>query len=212
MKPDKSQDTSWTWLQRAQGPKHEAVKLQGPRQKMLKLARQGALSKPWRRRRQGPTCIREQVNNWPRSVRERIEAEPGRKGPRPGGPACPAQPVFVPVRDPLLTYMLLYILPLPPPAVTCIHSSESRRDEGEAPGGSRRPPQVLRLLRRWPRPCPSRHGWPCVVKPWWSSGASTWIRQVVCTVNIQWWYKSILVFTLIYYELCLFICIATTCL
>jgi hypothetical protein len=20
-------------------------------------------------------------------------------------------------------------------------------------------------------PCPSRHGWPCVVKPWWSSGA-----------------------------------------
>jgi hypothetical protein len=47
----------------AQGPKHEAGKLQGPRQKMLKLERQGALSKPWRRQRQGPTCIREQVNN-----------------------------------------------------------------------------------------------------------------------------------------------------
>jgi hypothetical protein len=44
---------------------------------MLKLARQGALSKPWRRRRQGPTCIREQVNNWPRSIRERDRAEPG---------------------------------------------------------------------------------------------------------------------------------------
>jgi hypothetical protein len=40
---------------------------------------------------------------------------------------------------------------------------------------------------------PSRHGWPCVVKPWWSFGAATWIRQVVCTFNIRWWYKSILV-------------------
>jgi hypothetical protein len=34
---------------------------------MLKLARQGALSKSWRRQRQGPTCRREQVNNWLRS-------------------------------------------------------------------------------------------------------------------------------------------------
>jgi hypothetical protein len=29
------------------------------------------------------------------------------------------------------------------------------------------------LPRRWLRPCPSHHGWPCVVKPWWSSGAAT---------------------------------------
>jgi hypothetical protein len=92
-----------------------------------------------------------------------------------------------------------------------IHSSESRRHKGEVPGGSRWPPQVLELPRRWPRPCPSRHGWPCVVKQWWSSGAATWIRQVVCTFNIRWWYKSILVFTLIYYEWCLFICVATIC-
>jgi hypothetical protein len=54
-----------------------------------------------------------------------------------------------------------------------IHSSKSRRDEGEAPGGSRRPPRDLELLRRWLRPCPSCHGWPYVVKPWWSSGAAT---------------------------------------
>jgi hypothetical protein len=47
----------------AQGPKHEAVKLEEPEQKMLKLVQQGALSKPLRRQRQGPTCIREQVNN-----------------------------------------------------------------------------------------------------------------------------------------------------
>jgi hypothetical protein len=37
---------------------------------------------------------------------------------------------------------------------------------------------------KWPRP--SHHGWPCVVKPWWSSRAATWIRQVACTFNIRW--------------------------
>jgi hypothetical protein len=52
-----------------------------------------------------------------------------------------------------------------------IHSSESRQHEEEAPEGSRRPPQVLELPRRCLKPCPSHHGWPCVVNPWWSSGA-----------------------------------------
>jgi hypothetical protein len=37
----------------------------------------------------------------------------------------------------------------------------------------------LEFLRRCPRPCPNHHGWPYVVKPWWSSEAATWIRQVV---------------------------------
>jgi hypothetical protein len=41
-----------------------------PELKMLKLARQGSLSKPWRRWRQGPTCRMEQVSNWPRSIGE----------------------------------------------------------------------------------------------------------------------------------------------
>jgi hypothetical protein len=66
------------------------------------------------------------------------------------------------------------------------HSSESRRDEGKAPWGSRRPLRVLELPRRWLMPCPSHHGWPCVVKPWWSSEAATWIHQVICTFNIRW--------------------------
>jgi hypothetical protein len=85
--------------------------------------------------------------------------------PRPADLACSE-----PGSRPPLTYVLLYILPLPLPAATSIHSSESHRHK-EAPGGSRRPLQVLELPRRWPRPCPSHHGWPCVVKPWWSSGA-----------------------------------------
>jgi hypothetical protein len=101
--------------------------------------------------------------------------------------------VFKPtIHPPSIRYPRSYnLLPLPPPAATSIHSLESRRGEGEAPGGSRRPPWVLELPRRWLRPCPSRHGWPCVVKPWWSSGAATWIRQVICTFNI-WWCNYIL--------------------
>jgi hypothetical protein len=169
MKPSTSQDTSWTWLQRAQGPKHEAVKLQGPGQKMLKLARQGALSKPWRRQRQGPTCIREQVNNWPRSIGERDGAETGLGRSAQAGRPGLFRVQFVPPFWPRC--LSIYYLCLRRPPHPSIHSSESRRHEGEALGGSRRPPQVLKLPRRWPRPCPSHHGWPCVVKPWWSSGA-----------------------------------------
>jgi hypothetical protein len=85
----------------AQGPKHEVVKLQGPEQKMLKLARQGALSKPWRRWCQGPTCRREQVNNWPRSVREQNGAETSQNGPGPIGLGRPAWPVPSSVHDAL---------------------------------------------------------------------------------------------------------------
>jgi hypothetical protein len=130
MKPDTSQDTSWTWLQRAQGPKHEAEKLQGPGQKMLKLARQGALSKPWRRRRQGPTCIREKVNNWPRSAGERTGAEPGWKGPRSVGPGRPAQLVFVPVRDPLWpTCSSIYCFCLRRPPHPSIHQRATNTKE-----------------------------------------------------------------------------------
>jgi hypothetical protein len=108
--------------------------------------------------------------------KESCKKQPGRK-PWPNqaemGLGQLAQTTPGPVQRPLLPWVLVYLLPLPPPAATSIHSSESRRDEGEAPGGSRRPPQVLELPRRWLRPCPSRHGWPCVVKPWWSSGATT---------------------------------------
>jgi hypothetical protein len=130
MKPSTSQDTSWTWLQMAQGPKHEAVKLQGSKQKMLMLARQGDLSKSWRRRHQGPTCIREQVNNWPRSVGEQTGAEPGRKGPRTVGPSRPAQPVFVPVRDPLWpTCSSIYCLYLRWPPHRSIHQTAAEKKE-----------------------------------------------------------------------------------
>jgi hypothetical protein len=82
-----------------------------------------------------------------------------------------------------LTCMLRYKLPLPPLAATSIHSSESCRHEGEVLGGSRRLPQVLELPRRWLRLDPSRHGWPCVVKAWWSSGAMPWIHQGTCTFD-----------------------------
>jgi hypothetical protein len=133
MKPDTSQDTSWTWLRRAQGPKHEAGKLQGPGKKMLKLARQKALSKPWRRRRQGPTCIREQVKNWPRSIGERGGAEPGWNGPGPVGPGRPAWPVLGPVRAPLWPWCSFIYCPcLRRPPHPSIHqrAANTRRSTG----------------------------------------------------------------------------------
>jgi hypothetical protein len=100
MKPGTSQDTSRTWHQMAQGLKHEAGKLQGPGQKILKLARQWALSKPWRRRRQGPTCIREQGASQ-QLTEKHPGARRGRTGPRPVGPGLPSWLVPGPVRAPL---------------------------------------------------------------------------------------------------------------
>jgi hypothetical protein len=144
---------------------------------MLKLAQQGALSKPLRRRRQGPTCIREQVNNWPRSIGERDGTEPGWNGPGPASLAC-SGPGSCPLD--------LGAHPFIASASAGRHIHPFIREpltRGEALGGSRRPPQVLKLPRRWLRLDPSRHGWPCVVKPWWSSGAVPWILQDTCTFD-----------------------------
>lgn len=60
---------------------------------------------------------------------------------------------------------------------------------GTHTGGSRRPPSST-LPRRWLRLDPSRHGWPCVVKPWWDSGAVPWCIKAH---YIEWWYQSNLV-------------------
>jgi hypothetical protein len=80
---------------------------------------------------------------------------------------------------------------------------------GEAPGGSRRPPPVLELPRRSLRLDPSRHGWPCVVKPWWSFGAVPWIHQDTCTFDGD--INLILSLLLIYFDACLlsFMCLAS---
>jgi hypothetical protein len=130
-------------------------------------------------------------------------AERGRSAP--AGLAC-----FEPGSRLLLIYVLLYILPLPPSAATSIHSSERHRHEGEAPGGSQRPSQVLELPRRWLRLDRSRHGWPCVMKPWWSSGAVPWTYQGTCTLDGD--INLILSLLLIYFDACLllFMCVAST--
>jgi hypothetical protein len=138
MKHVTCQDTSWTWLQMAQRPKHEAVKLLGPEQKMLKLAQQGALSKMWRRRHQGPTCKREQVSNLPRSIREQDEAEPGRNGPRPvglGRPACPIpSPVCTPPWPRCSSIYCLYLHRPPHPSIhqRATNTKEKHREEADS--------------------------------------------------------------------------------
>jgi hypothetical protein len=80
---------------------------------------------------------------------------------------------------------------------------------GEAPGGSRRPPRVLELPRRWLRLDPSDHGWLCMVKPWWSSGAVHWIHQGTCTFDGD--INLILSLLLIYFDACIlpFMCVAS---
>jgi hypothetical protein len=108
---------------------------------MLQLARQGALSKPWRRRRQGPTCMREQVNNWPRSIGERDGAEPGRHGPWPIGPGLPAWPFSGPVRVPLWPRCLsIYCLCLRRPPHPSIHqrAAETKEKHREEADGRRK--------------------------------------------------------------------------
>jgi hypothetical protein len=57
---------------------------------MLKLAQQGALSKPRRNWHQGPTCSCEKVLENKRSDGNKTEAEPGQNGLRPVGPGQPA--------------------------------------------------------------------------------------------------------------------------
>jgi hypothetical protein len=65
------------------------------------------------------------------------------------------------------------------------------------------------LPRRCLRLDHSRHGWPCVVKPWWSSGAMPWVHQGICTFDG--YINLILSLLLIYYDACLlsFICVAS---
>jgi hypothetical protein len=92
MKHITSQAMKWTWLQEVQRPICERRKLGGPGQKMLKLARQGALSKPRRKWRQGPTCRRENDPEDMRSMHDKggCEVDQGR----------PAQPISGTIRHP----------------------------------------------------------------------------------------------------------------
>jgi hypothetical protein len=189
----------------AHGPKHEAGKLQGPGHKMLKLARQGVLSKSWRRWRQGPTCIREQVNNWPRSIGEWDGAETGLG------------------RSAQASWLGLFLARCAPPfdlgVCLFIASASTGRHihpfiwepptRGEAPRGSWWPLQVLKLPRRWLRLDPSCHGGPYVVKLWWSSRAMPWIHQGTCTFDGD--INLILSLFLIYFDACLlsFKCVAS---
>jgi hypothetical protein len=92
MKPSTIQDMKWTWLQVAQAPSCEGRKLRGPRQKMLKLAKQWALSKPRRNWHQGPTCRRVKVPEDMRSITDEGGRKSGWGGPRPVGPRQPSHP------------------------------------------------------------------------------------------------------------------------
>jgi hypothetical protein len=205
MKPDTSQDTSWTWIQMDQGPKHEAVKLWGPEQKMLKLARQGALSKPWRRQRQGPTCIREQVNNWPRSIGERDGTEPGRNGSRPAGLAYFELGSWPPF---WLRCSSIYCLCLrqPPHPFNHQRAADTKEMHREEADGHRNSSSCLGDGLG--------HALAAMAGPaWWSHGGVLEPRLEFVKSFVPSTFNDVIIscITLIYFKLCLFICVATIC-
>jgi hypothetical protein len=170
---------------------------------MLKLTRQGALSKPWWRRRQGPTCIREQVDNWPRSIGERDGAELGRNRPGPVGPGRPAWHVSGPVRAPLCPrcssiYCLCLCLHWPPhPSIhqRAANTKEKHREEADD--------------RHKSSSCLEDglgHALATMVGPaWWSHGGVSepmpWFHQGNCTFYIDECFTMSV----------LFICVASIC-
>jgi hypothetical protein len=188
---------SWSW------------KLEGPRQKMLKLAWKGALYKPWRRRRQGPTCIREQVNNWPRSVGERNGAEPGRNGLGSVSPSRPAWPISGPVRDALWPRRSsIYCLCLRRPPYPSNHkrAADTKEKHREQADGRRKSSSCLGDGLG--------HALAAMAGPaWWSHGVvlEPWLEFVKSFVPSTFGDVIISCLSLIYYELCLFICVATIC-
>jgi hypothetical protein len=125
MKPGTSQDTKWIWLQVAQGPKREAMKLWGPGKKMINLVRQGALPKPRRNWRQGNTWRIWKVPEDTRSNREEAGAKLGRNGPRTVGPGWSAQPIPGPVRHPCDLDAIRTIYSPLAKSHTSIHSSSA---------------------------------------------------------------------------------------
>jgi hypothetical protein len=156
---------------------------------MLKLVRQGALSKPLRRRRQGPTCIREQVNNWPRSIEERDGAKMGlsrlAQAGRPGLFRARLAPPFCPKCS------SIYCLCLRRPPYPSIHqrAADTKERHWEEADGRRKSSSCLSDGLG--------HDLVSMVGPaWWSHGEvpepMPWFHQGTCTSYIRWWCNHIL--------------------
>jgi hypothetical protein len=161
---------------------------------MLNLARQGSLSKPWRRRHQGPTC-RGNKSAIDREASGSEGAELGQNGPGP------IWPVLSPVRVPFDLRAPLYISSA---SADChIHPfirepPTRRRSTGRKPTTAASP----RVASEMARTCPNA----MVGLAWWSHGGVSepmpWFHQGNCTFYIRWWYKSCLFLTLIYIDEC----------
>jgi hypothetical protein len=82
MKPDTSQDMWWTWLQTTRGPKHEVVKLWGPKQKMWKFACQVSLSKPWENIIKDPQEVRHKFKEAREATWRKVGPNRAENGPR----------------------------------------------------------------------------------------------------------------------------------
>ena len=95
----------------------------------------------------------------------------------------PAQGVFEVVRPPLRARVPSDYLKLAPVQLDGSIHLELDENLGPRLEGDDGRRKSSTLPRRWLRLDPSRHGWPCVVTPWRSSGAMPWIHQGTCTLN-----------------------------
>jgi hypothetical protein len=120
--------------------------------------------------------------------------------PRPTDLACSE-----PGSRPPLTYVLFYILSLPPLAATSIHPSihkraaDTKEKHWEEADGHHKSSSCLEDGLG--------HSLAAMVGPaWWSHGGDqkpmSWFHQGNCTFYIRWWYKSCLFFTFIYIDEC----------
>jgi hypothetical protein len=210
MKPVTSQDTWWTWLQMTRGPKRQCASLQGLNQKTAKLAWQRFKPKPWRKRRQRPTCKCTQIRDHARSNRGANRGWTGQKGAGAGRPR-PADPAWSErgSRPPFALGACLFIA----------SASAGRHIHPFI----REPPRRRKSTGRKPTAAATSsclgdglgHALATMVGPaWWSHGGlpEPRLEFVKSFVPSTFGDVTISCHTLIYYELCLFICVATICL
>jgi hypothetical protein len=149
MKPDTSQHSRWTWLQINQGPRCEGTKIRGPKQKMRKLARQGALSKKVEKT---TSRVHMQKGASQQLTEKRRGAYRGRNGSGPVGLGQPTWPISGPVHDAIWHRCFsINCLCLRRPPHPSIHQrvAKTKEKDQEAHDGHR---ESSRLSRRWPRP------------------------------------------------------------
>jgi hypothetical protein len=177
------------------GPKRQRASLQAHNQKIVKLAWQGFKPKPWRKRCQRPICKCTQIRDHAGSNRG---GSRGRTGPKWAWFTIPFYPRCMSIN-------CLYLCRPPHPSIHQRAAETKEKHQEEAVG------------RREFSSCLGDglgHALAAMVGPaWWSQGGVPVPRLEFVKSFVPSTFGDVIsCHTLIYYELCLFICVATICL